>query len=153
QPEVADGLERQPADTAKVVAVARDADHESAEDDRHDHRLDHAQEGGRERLERRSRLGREPAEEGPPRHPPEGPPGRRQPPQRAEHHRPTSAPALASMPASSEAYDAANLATPSVSSSRVMAGRSIPCALRACRSTGASLMPSRIRTAGRPWSR
>ena len=59
-------------------------------------------------------------------------------------------PALASIPASSEAYEAANFATPSASSSRVTPARSMPSPASARSCPGAAAMPSWIRTAGRP---
>ena len=64
--------------------------------------------------------------------------------------RPTSSPALASIPESNDRYEAANFATPSSSSSRVTAARSIPAVASAFIWAGALAMPSRIRTAGWP---
>ena len=52
--EIDEGLERQAADPLHVVAVAGDADHQAAEDQRHHDRLDHPEEDGRERLQARS---------------------------------------------------------------------------------------------------
>ena len=58
--EIDQGLEREPADPLQVVAVARDADHEAGEDERHDDGLDHPEEDRRERLQRLTHVHRGP---------------------------------------------------------------------------------------------
>jgi hypothetical protein len=63
-PEIADRLDGQPPDPLEVVAMTGDADHQGPEDDRDHDRLDHAEKGGRERLEAECEvLRRQPADQ------------------------------------------------------------------------------------------
>ena len=86
-PEVADRLDGEPADPLEVVAVARDADHQRAEDDRDDDRLDQPEEDGGERLDVRGEVPAgelvvDVADQDPDRHADEDPAGQRDAPQR-----------------------------------------------------------------------
>ena len=122
-----------------------------AEDERHDDRLDHPEEDRRQRLERRADVHRGPDRvvEVPDHHTQDrrddDPLGEGRPAKEGPHRGlspvegsyPASAPALASMPLSSERKEAANLSTPSVSSSCVTVSRSMPAAARAPRRSAA----------------
>ena len=83
-----------------VAEVVRDP--ERAEDDRDHDRLDHPEKEGRERLELERGGRRQPSEEDPGAHPDEDPVCEREIAESAEHQRPTSVPALASIPARRE---------------------------------------------------
>ena len=56
--EVDDRFQREPADALHVIAVARDADDQRAENQRHDDRFDDPNEGGRDRKQRNGERGK-----------------------------------------------------------------------------------------------
>jgi hypothetical protein len=116
--EVDDRLQCESSHPLHVVAVAGNSDDQAAEDDGDDYGFDHPQEDRGQRLEARAEVGVEPPDQCTQHHEDQNPlrVGDSAEESPDAGHREARAPVLASIPATTEAYDAANFVTPSSSS-------------------------------------